>query len=205
MRSERGRLRRPRSSSRRRRRRDAAEDAVGGEPEDAWYDSGALEPIDEHPGRGRRTTRGEPDVVVVDATTRSRRTGEPEGDGVRAALRRVELVEGAPSEEDLEAAAAHFAGSIARRALRDRAGRRPRRKRGRRPARRPRRPPAASSDDVEEDMLSDLQDPDAPRTVVVGGEGISGPSWQEPAAVEVGARPRPPRPASANATSRPRS
>ena len=42
--------------------------------------------------------------------------------------------------------------------------------------------------DVEDDILSDLDEDDgAPRTVVVGAEGLGGPSWQEPTSVEVGA------------------
>jgi phosphatidate cytidylyltransferase len=43
------------------------------------------------------------------------------------------------------------------------------------------------ADDVEEELLSDMDETSSPRTVVVGSEGITGPSWQEPAAVEVGA------------------
>ena len=44
------------------------------------------------------------------------------------------------------------------------------------------------ADDVEEDILADLHDPqEPPRTVVVGAEGTTGPSWQDVAAVEVGA------------------
>ena len=162
----------------------SAEDAVGGEPQDAWYDSGALEPIDDILGEAPGDA-GEPDVVVVDASAYEG-TGEPEGEVFEPA--EASALEGEPSEEDLEAAAAHFSGSIGDTSyatepvdalggsevgdlLSDLGA-----------------PPAASSDDVEADLLSDLQDPDAPpRTVVVGGEGISGPSWQEPAAVEVGA------------------
>ncbi len=43
-------------------------------------------------------------------------------------------------------------------------------------------------DEVEQDILSDLgaTEPE-PETVTVGGEGLGGPSWQEPGAVEVGA------------------
>ena len=44
------------------------------------------------------------------------------------------------------------------------------------------------ADDVEEDILADLHEPqEPPRTVVVGAEGTTGPSWQDVAAVEVGA------------------
>ncbi len=43
-------------------------------------------------------------------------------------------------------------------------------------------------DGGEDDILSDLEEPvGAPRTVKVGSEGLGGPSWQEPASVEVGA------------------
>ena len=39
-----------------------------------------------------------------------------------------------------------------------------------------------------DDILADLEEPaGAPRTVKVGSEGLGGPSWQEPTAVEVGA------------------
>ncbi|MET0736958.1 MAG: phosphatidate cytidylyltransferase [Acidimicrobiales bacterium] len=45
------------------------------------------------------------------------------------------------------------------------------------------------ADEVEQDILSDLQPEDEPQTVMVGagGEGLGGPSWQEPTSVEVGA------------------
>src|SRR5439155_14311481 len=43
------------------------------------------------------------------------------------------------------------------------------------------------ADEVEEDLLSDLDEQSAARTVKVGSDGISGPSWQEPTSVEVGA------------------
>ena len=44
------------------------------------------------------------------------------------------------------------------------------------------------ADGGEDDILSDLEEPvGAPRTVKVGSEGLGGPSWQEPASVEVGA------------------
>jgi phosphatidate cytidylyltransferase len=86
-----------------------------------------------------------------------------------------------PSDDDLEAAAAHFAGSVGDQAtyatapidvvdegsdlLAD-----------------------LGADDVEEDILSDLREPgEPPRTVVVGAEGTTGPSWQDVASVEVGA------------------
>jgi hypothetical protein len=136
------------------------EDAVGGEPDDAWYDSGALEPIDDILGEPSDDA-GEPDVVVVDADAFGEGTSEPEGEVFEPA--EASALEGEPSEEDLEAAAAHFSGAIGDTSyatepidalggsevgdlLSDLGA-----------------PPAASSDDVEADLLSDLQDPDAPR------------------------------------------
>lgn len=88
-----------------------------------------------------------------------------------------------PSDEDLEAAAEHFAGSF------------------REPDSYETEPIDVFGDEgegdllsdlgaeqVEEDILSDLREPaGAPRTVIVGTEGVTGPSWQDVAAVEVGA------------------
>jgi phosphatidate cytidylyltransferase len=166
---------------------DPEASAAEGEQDDAWYDSGALEPIDDILGEPPDDA-GEPDVVVVDTGEFGDVAGAGESERDVFQPSEASTLEGEPSEEDLEAAAAHFSGSLADDTshatepvdalggsevgdlLSDLGA-----------------PPAASSDDVEADLLSDLHDPDAPRTVVVGGEGISGPSWQEPAAVEVGA------------------
>jgi phosphatidate cytidylyltransferase len=88
-----------------------------------------------------------------------------------------------PSQEDLEAAAEHFADSVR--------------------ADRYDTEPAGFGDEldsssggellselganeVEQDILSDLEEREQ-EAVIVGTEGISGPSWQEPATVEVGA------------------
>src|SRR5438034_3978961 len=160
--------------------------AAEGEPDDAWDASAALEPIDDIQGEPVPDEADADDIVVIDggefadAGGSERDVFEPD---------ETSSLEGEPSEEDLEAAAAHFSGALAGEGsyatepvdalggsevgdlLSDLGA-----------------PPSASSEDVEADLLSDLRDPDAlPRTVVVGGEGISGPSWQEPAAVEVGA------------------
>jgi phosphatidate cytidylyltransferase len=140
--------------------------------EDVWYDAGTSEPDDEI-GDAEPV---EAEVVVLD-----------EGDV--PAYPGGTLPESAPSDEDLEAAAAHFAGSIGDEQtyptepidvmessdtgdlLSDLGATEP-----------------EGPEEVEKDLLSDLDESAAPpRTVVVGGEGISGPSWQEPAAVEVGA------------------
>ncbi|MGH2540209.1 MAG: phosphatidate cytidylyltransferase [Actinomycetota bacterium] len=46
----------------------------------------------------------------------------------------------------------------------------------------------SEAEEVEHDILSDLSSEDVPETVMVGsGEGLGGPSWQEPGAVEIGA------------------
>jgi phosphatidate cytidylyltransferase len=77
----------------------------------------------------------------------------------------------APSEKDLEAAAEHFAGSthdeavVGAELVADEA-----------------------AGHVERDILSDLSESaDDAHPVMVATEGLGGPSWQEPAAVEVGA------------------
>lgn len=92
-----------------------------------------------------------------------------------------------PSDEDLEAAAEHFAGSVREPAVV------PFEEEMVEPARAAGPVVGAELLDegatgVEQDILSDLEEPSgAPPTVSVGTEGLGGPSWQEPAAVEVGA------------------
>ena len=83
-----------------------------------------------------------------------------------------------PSEEDLEAAAEHFSGSV--RADTGAGG----------SDRAPGTPGAdllgdLGADEVEQDILSDLASSE-PRTVMVS-EGLGGPSWQDPGSIEVGA------------------
>jgi phosphatidate cytidylyltransferase len=166
------------------------EGTVEGQPDDAWDDSDALEPIDDILGEPPAPDDADgSDVVVVDAGGSSDVVGAGGSEGDVFEPDEASTLEGEPSEEDLEAAAAHFSDSLSGDSsyatepvdalggsevgdlLSDLGA-----------------APSASSEDVEADLLSDLHDPDAPpRTVVVGGEGISGPSWQEPASVEVGA------------------
>ena len=141
--------------------------------EDVWLDASTPEPTDENAAPLEPI---DAEVVVLD-----------EGDV--PVLPGGSMPESAPSDEDLEAAAAHFSGSLgdegsyptapidviegsdAGDLLSDLGAGQP-----------------EGPDEVEHDLLSDLDDGGtAPRTVVVGGEGMSGPSWQEPAAVEVGA------------------
>jgi phosphatidate cytidylyltransferase len=92
-----------------------------------------------------------------------------------------------PSEADLEAAAEHFAGSV-----RDGSDVAP--LEGEDDIIEPAGPLVGAAlitdedaRDVEQELLADLDPPGGTRTVTVGSEGLGGPSWQEPASVEVGA------------------
>jgi phosphatidate cytidylyltransferase len=117
-----------------------------------------------------------------------------EAEPVVAVFEDVETAEVGPTDEDLAAAAEHFAGSVREEAEVDVV-----------PLEGDEVDEVASddvgsvaigadllsdlgADEVEDELLSDLQDDEgAPRTVVVGSEGFGGPSWQEPTSVEVGA------------------
>jgi phosphatidate cytidylyltransferase len=162
---------------------EAAPPAI--EDDEAWHDTGQLEQIDEILGEPEQ-----PDVVTLGEVE------EPHDEPAAttpADMRSVweeppntyeeDVVVRAPSEDELQAAAEHFAGSIGREETY------------------PTEPVDVfggergdadllsdlGAEEVEEELLSDIDESSAPRTVVVGGEGTSGPSWQEPAAVEVGA------------------
>ena len=185
---------------------------AAGEGEDAWYDTGIIEPIGDalsepEPAELADELVPDDDLVVVGedededegfldappvAAGQSDLFAEDDGDVGRdeedeAAYDEddegVVAVLGSPSEEDLEAAAAHFAGSFRAEdtlqtepvdvfggddgsdLLAD-----------------------LGAEEVEEDILADLHEPaQSPRTVVVGAEGVSGPSWQDVTSVEVGA------------------
>jgi phosphatidate cytidylyltransferase len=154
--------------------------------DEAWHDTGQLEQIDEILGEP-----DQPDVVTLGEVEDTQ--GEPEAveqEDMRSvweeppnAYEQDDVVVRAPSEEELQAAAEHFAGSIGGEETY------------------PTEPVDVfagesrdsdllsdlGAEEVEEELLSDIDESSAPRTVVVGGEGTSGPSWQEPAAVEVGA------------------
>jgi phosphatidate cytidylyltransferase len=154
--------------------------------DEAWHDTGQLEQIDEILGEPEQ-----PEVVMLGEVGES--SEEPtasEPQQVRSvweeppgAYEQQDVVVRAPSDEELQAAAEHFAGSIGREETY------------------PTEPvdvfggetrdedllSELGAEEVEEELLSDIDESTAPRTVVVGAEGTSGPSWQEPAAVEVGA------------------
>jgi phosphatidate cytidylyltransferase len=163
--------------------------------EDSWYDTSVLEPIDELMGEAIED-EDVGDDLMASADTPDAETDQgglfdvpdasAEGDGDEDVSVGDDET---PSAEDIEAAAEHFSGAIHVDDALDEepeeglvsvvAG------------------SEASGDDlfadihggeVEEDILSDLDEDDGvPRTVVVGSEGLGGPSWQEPTSVEVGA------------------
>ncbi len=186
--------------------------AAANEPEadldESWYDTGVLEPIEEVLGEPEEQTGivvGEVVVSEADAGEGGPPAAEepsdqadlfeelagpvsmPDGAEDEGPVLEAEghgdevvIYGDAPSEEDLEAAAAHFAESVpAGEGVEDRGdegvavgwaeeG-------------------AAAAATVEDDILSDLDEEEAGRTVMVGAEGLGGPSWQEPTSVEVGA------------------
>jgi phosphatidate cytidylyltransferase len=173
---------------------DAFEDEDEDEDEADWYDTASLEPVDQALG-GSADDADEDEQPVVGAAemeqpdddqgdlfARPSATDDwPSGEGANE--------EEHPSAEELEEAAAHFAdpagdeatgGSPAPRVvqideenaadLMDELGAEP-------------YPPG----DAEEDVFAAMAEEEPSRTIVVGAEGLGGPSWQEPAAVEVGA------------------
>jgi phosphatidate cytidylyltransferase len=165
------------------------------EEDAAWYDTGVLETADapEESSEGSAPSVEGQGILLGE-------TGSGDAEDGWATADQDE-----PSASDIEAAAAHFAGSM-------------REELGSEPA----EPvvsmpfedeplddemvavvPADGGDDLfgdlaapgtgqadhgEDDILGDLEEPvGAPRTVKVGSEGLGGPSWQEPASLEVGA------------------
>ncbi len=154
--------------------------------DETWHDTGQLEQIDEILGEPEQ-----PEVVMLGEVDEPQEAAASEDPGEMrsvweeppSAHQEEDVVVRAPSEEELQAAAEHFAGSIG-----------PEETYPTEPtdvfAGANQRSDLLSdlgAEEVEEELLSDIDESTAPRTVVVGAEGISGPSWQEPAAVEVGA------------------
>ena len=91
--------------------------------------------------------------------------------------------EDAPSREAIEAAAEHFAESV-----RDEVRIEPVEPIPTEPVDAGLAGLLAGPEGIDESALPDLDEPSAgQRTVRVGGEGLGGPSWQEPTAIEVGA------------------
>jgi phosphatidate cytidylyltransferase len=160
----------------------------------SWYDTSVLEPIDELMGEAIEDEDIEiaagPDVGgSVDELGSSTDQGDlfdvPEATGEGSFVD-----DETPSAEDIEAAAEHFSDSVrAEDQLDDELIEEGVSVGGDEPV-------STGGDlfadihggEVEDDILSDLNEDDGvPRTVVVGAEGLGGPSWQEPTSVEVGA------------------
>ncbi len=150
------------------------------EEDESWYDTSVIDSIEgldepeviEVPSEGPPAEVDQTDLFAEEEGSKPATGLEPEDRSVSEPVR-------APSEADLEAAAEHFAGSI-----RDEDDE----------AVVEEIPPAGAELGaeggayvVERDILSDLEDTGSQRPVTVGGEGLGGPSWQEPASVEVGA------------------
>ena len=133
--------------------------------DDAWYDTGQLEEIDEILGEPARAADETVEVIAVDdAELEDTYAADADPTVTMDALEVEEVVVRAPSAEELEAAADHFAGSLARDETYPTepvdvfAGE-------------PREADLLSelgADDVEEELLSDMQDASSPRTVVGG-------------------------------------
>jgi phosphatidate cytidylyltransferase len=162
------------------------------EDEGDWYDTASLEPVDQALGSAG-------DVGVVrhsdEAVDRPAEMEEPDDEqealfgrpAVEDELAAEEEQLGErPSDEELEEAASHFAESLGggeasgprvvqideenATDLMEELGAEPY--------------PAGEGD---EDVFAAMAEQEPSRTIVVGAEGLGGPSWQEPAAVEVGA------------------
>ena len=182
--------------------------AVDHEDDDeAWYDTGVLETVasidlDDSTDDPSPPTPVESDTVrivaepaAVPSDDQAGLFGDEDDDWPNADVSGTAPTADAdgPSEADLEAAAEHFAGSIRSEDRYDTAP-----LEGGAIVFEDDEPAAAGADllsdlgaepmdpaAVEEELLADLDEEHA--TVVVGGQGLGGPSWQEPAAVEVGA------------------
>ncbi|HET9722819.1 MAG TPA: phosphatidate cytidylyltransferase [Actinomycetota bacterium] len=108
--------------------------------------------------------------------------GGPSGEDTEAVAEPIEEPEEAPSSADLEAAAEHFAASV-REDVPPESGATTEEYETR---------PEAGIEELLAPTAAEGGTPDGPepetpvRTVRVGAEGLGGPSWQEPTAVEVG-------------------
>jgi phosphatidate cytidylyltransferase len=152
--------------------------------DDSWYDTAALDPVDDALG----TTAAGEDDDFEGALSSPGAGADLVGETDDTAWA-DEAPADRPSDEELEEAAAHFAGSLpdedagpgTRRVVQideETAGDLLDELSGAEPY---------PADEEEEDMFAAKAEEEPARTVVVGAEGLGGPSWQEPAAVEVGA------------------
>ena len=150
--------------------------------EDSWYDTASLDAVDEALGTSEADEQDAFERAPSPAVARGD-VGEPDDTWPD------EVGTGRPSEQELEEAAAHFADSLPeddaaaaqRRVVQideESAGDLLDELSGAEPY------PAGEED---EDTFAAMADEEPSRTVLVGAEGLGGPSWQEPASVEVGA------------------
>jgi phosphatidate cytidylyltransferase len=157
------------------------------EDEGDWYDTASLEPVDQALGGSGSQGRDEEPAIPK---AQMHVSDDDEGGLFPRTAAEDELTaedaEGErPTAEELEEAAAHFAdpGDEGRPAprvvqideenaadLMDELGAEP-----------------YPADEGDEDVFAAMAEEEPSRTIVVGTEGLGGPSWQEPAAVEVGA------------------
>jgi phosphatidate cytidylyltransferase len=172
---------------------DAAFEDDDEEDEADWYDTASLEPVDQALGAsGEDEGSAEDDQQPVAGAAELEQPDDDQGDLFARPAAQDEWPadeqEGErPSADELEEAAAHFADPAGEGAegpaprvvqideenaadLMDELGAEP-------------YPPAEG----EEDVFAAMAEEEPARTIVVGAEGLGGPSWQEPAAVEVGA------------------
>jgi phosphatidate cytidylyltransferase len=159
-----------------------------GEDEGDWYDTASLEPVDQALGG---SAADEVDEPLVARPAEMRRPDDEHALFARPAVEdelpaEEEQAGERPSDEELEEAASHFAESLGGEEasaprvvqideenaadLMEELGAEPY--------------PAGEGD---EDVFAAMAEQEPSRTIVVGAEGLGGPSWQEPAAVEVGA------------------
>jgi phosphatidate cytidylyltransferase len=176
--------------------------------DEGWYDTGVLETVasldldedgDENGGDDAFTAAAPGDDETVRIVTgapspldeQADLFGEDEEDREPADLE-------APSDADLEAAAEHFAGSIRSEdrydtaplegaIVDDVAGPVDEASEGEADLLADLGAEPIDAAAVEEELLADLDEDSTPTVVVGASQGLGGPSWQEPAAVEVGA------------------
>jgi phosphatidate cytidylyltransferase len=154
--------------------------------DESWYDTNVIEPIDDVLSEPEDVS----DEVAIATDEIDGSTDQRDLVDVTDSAAEISAEDDSPSQEEIEAAAEHFAGSAP---IEDELGSEPIEEAvsvvgGDEAAPGDELFADVHGGDVEQDILSDLDEDDGiPRTVVVGAEGLGGPSWQEPASVEVGA------------------
>jgi phosphatidate cytidylyltransferase len=167
--------------------------------DDDWYDTASLEPVGQALGGSVGSSEDEDDepmwapAVMAgpedDQTDLFATPSAAEDETSSATDETPEAAATRPSDAELEEAAAHFSDSLGDEAVGSPAPRVVQideesagdlmEELGAEPY------PAGEGED--EDVFAAMAEEEPSRTIVVGAEGLGGPSWQEPAAVEVGA------------------